>query len=122
MTFLSTVFAQSVNLLPTSGPFTTATNITIEGIITWAITFILVIAAIIFFFMLIWGGIRWILSGGDKANTEAARNQITAALIGLIIIFSAWAILTLLNQIFGINLLGDLEFGNVTGVTGGAVN
>jgi hypothetical protein len=119
MTLLSTVLAQeTVSLTPSEGPFTGAGTLTISGIIQWAIVAILTVAAIIFFFMLILGGIRWIMSGGDKANTEAARNQITAALIGLIIIFAAWAILALLNTIFGINLLGDLTFGSITGSSG----
>jgi len=55
--------------------------------------------------MLIIGGIRWILSGGDKANTESARNQITAALIGLIIVFAAWALATLLGTVLNIDIL-----------------
>lgn len=118
MTLLSTVFAESVSLIPSEGPFTGANDLTISGIIQWAIVAILTVAAIIFFFMLIWGGIRWIMSGGDKANTEAARNQITAALIGLIVIFAAWAIIQLLDSIFGIDLLTDLTFGSVGGAGG----
>jgi hypothetical protein len=55
--------------------------------------------------MLLLGGMQWILSGGDKASTESARGKITAALIGLVIIFSAWAIATLINSIFGVNIL-----------------
>ena len=57
------------------------------------------------FFMLVIGGIRYITSGGDKAQTEAARGQITAALIGLVIVFAAWAIISLVNAFFGINIL-----------------
>lgn len=78
---------------------------TISGFVSFLVFAILAIAGIVFFFMLVLGGLRWILSGGDKANTEAARNQITAALIGLIIVFSAWAIANLIDQIFGINVL-----------------
>ena len=64
----------------------------------------LVIAAIIFFFMLVIGGIRWIASGGDKGATEAARSQITAALVGLVIVFAAWAISFLINAFFGVDI------------------
>ena len=49
------------------------------------------------------------MSGGDKANTEAARNQITAALVGLVIVFAAWAILTLVDTFFGTAILSGLE-------------
>ncbi len=78
---------------------------TLPQLIGWAVNIVLIVAGVIFFFMLIIGGIRWILSGGDKANTESARNQITAALIGLIIVFAAWALATLLSTVFGIDIL-----------------
>ena len=69
------------------------------------IRLVLVIAGLAFFFILVIGGIKWILSGGDKAHTEGARNQITAALVGLVIVFSAWAIIQLINTFFGVNIL-----------------
>ena len=83
-------------------------DITITQIVSAALLLILVVAAIVFFFMLIIGGIRWITSGGDKGQTEAARNQITAALIGLVIVFAAWAIANLIEIFFGIDLFGAL--------------
>jgi hypothetical protein len=86
----------------------------VGGIISWAITIILVFAGLIFFFMLLIGGIQWITSGGDKVKTENARNRITAALIGLVIVFSAWAIAQLLNTIFGVNIF-DFEIPTITG-------
>lgn len=64
----------------------------------------LIVAAIVFVFMLIWGGIRYITSGGDKAQTESARGTLTAAIIGLVIVFSAWAILNLAEIFFGVDL------------------
>lgn len=70
------------------------------------ISLIFVVAAIIFFFMLVIGGIQWMLSGGDKQATESARGRITAALIGLIIVFAAWAITKLIEQFLGITILG----------------
>lgn len=106
MNFFSTVLAQAMNLQPENagtGVFTTTT--TIPGLISWAISMLFVIAAVIFFFMLLIGGLKWILSGGDKAQTEAARNQITAALIGLIIVFGAYAISRLITTVFGIDVL-----------------
>jgi len=60
---------------------------------------------VLFFFMLVIGGIQWIMSGGDKAKTEEARNRITAALIGLIIVFAAWLIIILVQNVFGVSLL-----------------
>ncbi len=86
------------------GQFTPLTNITFVSLVSGGIKLVLVLAAIIFFFVLVIGGIQWILSGGDKAGAETARKRITAALVGLAIVFVAWAIGTLINSLFGINI------------------
>lgn len=79
-------------------------NFSVTQLVPFLITLLLIIAALVAFAFLIFGGIRWITAGGDKANTEAARNIITSALIGLAIVFSAWAILTLIQNFFNITL------------------
>lgn len=102
-----------VNLKP-GGDFGTIQDLSIGTVINGLIRLILVVAAIIFFFILVIGGIRWIASGGDKAQTEAARNQITAALVGLVIVFAAWAIAQLINTFFGVDIL-DLDIPTLLG-------
>ncbi len=73
-------------------------------LISGAIKLVLVVAALVFFFVLVIGGIQWILSGGDKAGAETARKRITAALVGLAIVFVAWAIGTLIQALFGFDI------------------
>lgn len=99
----------TVDLQPTDTQFDVLGTLTIGEIISAAIILVLIIASIVFFFMLVIGGVRWIMSGGDKASTEGARSQITAALIGLVIVFAAWAIAQIVNVFFGINIF-DLQF------------
>lgn len=70
-------------------------------LINSVLTIVVAIAALLVFFYLIWGGIDWITSGGDKGKTESARNKITAAVIGLIILAASYAILTLVLQFLG---------------------
>lgn len=70
------------------------------------ITLLLIAAAIITLFLLIIGGIQWMLSGGDKAATEAARGRITAAVIGLLLVFASWSIILLIEKFLGITILG----------------
>ncbi|KKU10257.1 MAG: hypothetical protein UX13_C0016G0014 [Candidatus Woesebacteria bacterium GW2011_GWB1_45_5] len=93
-----------INLKPGEGNFADLGGLTVPSIISGLIRFTVVVAAIVFFFILVIGGIRWIASGGDKAQTEAARNQITAALVGLVIVFAAWAIVALINTFFQIDI------------------
>jgi len=66
---------------------------------------IFVFGMIIFLFMLIWGAVSWISSGGDKAHIENARGRITSALVGLVILFSTFAVIKLIEVFFGINIL-----------------
>jgi len=102
---LASVYAadDKINLKP-GGDWVGVQDLTIGSIVAGGIRLILVIAALVFFFILVIGGIRWIASGGDKTQTENARNQITAALVGLVIVFAAWAIVQLINTFFGINI------------------
>lgn len=85
--------------------FGVLTNLNITQIISGLIGLILVVTGVVFFFILVIGGIRWIASGGDKGQTEAARSQITAALVGLVIVFAAWAIVKLIESFFGVSIL-----------------
>ncbi len=101
---------QVINLgVPVNSGFTNVTNLTFAALITYAIQLILIAAAVLFFFLLVLGGIRWITSGGDKGKTEGARAQITAALVGLVIVFAAWAIVTLVETFFGVTILSGLN-------------
>ena len=68
------------------------------------VTFILIIAVLIALFFLIFGGIRWITSGGDKAKVESARGTIIAAIVGFVIAFLAFFILSLALSFFGLSL------------------
>ncbi|PJE67681.1 hypothetical protein COU95_01065 [Candidatus Shapirobacteria bacterium CG10_big_fil_rev_8_21_14_0_10_40_9] len=100
------VFAADIGLCPPESPekWNILCQISFGGIVPTFVNLILVIGAIVFFFMLVIGGIQWMVSGGDKAATESARGRITAALIGLVIVFSAWAILKIIETLFGISL------------------
>lgn len=95
----------TINMNPGS-QYSNLSNISFQGIISIAISFLLIITAIILFFVIIGGGVAVILSGGgNKQGTERGRNAITAGLVGLLIVFGAWAIMTLLEAFFGVNLL-----------------
>lgn len=83
-------------------------NITVGSAVTAGIQAILVVALVLAFIFLVYGGIKWIISGGDKAGTEAAKGTITAALIGLVIVFLAWAFLNLIRNFFGVDQTNTL--------------
>ncbi len=78
----------------------------IGSLISALVGALLVVAALMAFFFLILGGIQWITSGGDKTGMEAARNKITHAIVGLVIVGAAWAIMLLIQNFLGITVIG----------------
>lgn len=68
------------------------------------------IGSIIFFFMLVVGAIQWISSGGDKQALESARGKLSNALIGIVLLFAAFALVSLIETFFRINIL-SLDIG-----------
>lgn len=105
----STAFAQGaeINPCPEDSQFQALCTLQAEQlgtIVGGAVTFLLIVAVLVALFFLIFGGIRWITSGGDKAKVESARGTIISAIIGLIIAFLAFFILSVALNFFGLNL------------------
>jgi hypothetical protein len=95
----------SVNLgLPTGSAFASTVTWNASRLAAAAINLILVAAGLIAFFFFLYGGLQWILAGGDKEATEKARKRITSSLIGLVIIFSTYAFIALVSSFLGVNL------------------
>jgi len=77
-------------------------NLSAQGIVSNLINLVLVVAFVVFLFLLLLGGIQWITSGGDKESLAKAKGKITSAIIGIIIVICAWAILSLIRSFFGL--------------------
>ena len=101
--------AADIRFVPDSGLANEVADLDITTFIPTLINLLFVIAAVIFFFMLVLGGIKWIMAGGDKGAVEGARVQITNALIGLAIVLATYAIISLVELFFGVNILGGLD-------------
>lgn len=61
---------------------------------------IISLGSILVMIYFIWGAIDWITSGGDKGKTEAARNKITQAVIGLILLVSSFTLVGFIGKLF----------------------
>ena len=53
---------------------------------------------VIFFILIIYGGILWMTAGGNDTQLKNAQKTITTAVIGLIIVLSAYAITMFIGQ------------------------
>lgn len=106
------------NVIPTGKKdIADATNFPIQdlggtgGLLTALIQTSIILASIGFFVYLIIGGIRWLTSGGDKAATQGARDSITHAATGLLIVLAAYGIARIVEIAFGLNIVsGGITF------------
>lgn len=58
----------------------------------------LTLVGVLFFILMIYGGISWMLSRGNEESSRKALNTITAAIIGLIIVVASYAITNFVFQ------------------------
>ena len=82
----------------------------IGKLLSSGVSLAIILAGVLVFAFLVWGGIQWITSGGDKTKTEEARNRIPAALVGLAIVAASWALIKIISYFFGV---GDIFDGTI---------
>lgn len=81
----------------------------IEFYIGQIISIILSLLGVIFLILIIYGGVSWMTAGGNEEKVGKAKELITEALIGLIIVLAAYAITYfVLKQLVGISLINNL--------------
>lgn len=88
-------------------------NATPAGLIQTVVTVLMFIgfaAALIF---LIISGIKWVTSGGDKAQTEAAKQGVTSALVGLVIVLASYILINVVLNLFGLGSVGSMTPPNI---------
>lgn len=66
------------------------------------ISVILAFAGIVLFIMLVTGGFRYLVSGGDPKAVESAKGTLTQAIVGIVILVLAFLILKLIETITGV--------------------
>jgi len=80
------------NGINAAGGSTGADATTLTGVFKIIVNVMLFIIGALSVIMLIYGGIRYTLSGGDSGSVTSAKNTIMYAIIGLIVAFLAFAI------------------------------
>lgn len=69
------------------------TNDIREGVMN-VVNVLLGFLGILAIIIILWGGFRWMTSGGNEEKVGEAKKVITAGIIGLVIIFTAYALAT----------------------------
>lgn len=82
---------------PSFGGFDLDENQNLNEIIAWFYYFVIAIAGLAVFAMLVWGGVGWLTSAGNPTKTSEAKDRITSAFLGLLIILGSYLVLRLIN-------------------------
>ena len=103
--FFFFIFAHSADAIDTglSATANTAgysTGVSIQTYIGYGIQAVLGVVGAVLFAMLVYGGVMWMISEGDQTKIKKARDIITYAIIGIIIILGAYTVTQFItNQI-----------------------
>lgn len=66
---------------------------------------IIVVGGLAFLLYFLWGGLNWIMAGGDKGKLEESKSKITQGLIGLAILAASFVIVKFIESAIGLDLL-----------------
>lgn len=90
--------------------FTSLEGCSQEGVATFAclgilmrnvVVMLMIASALATLLMLVLGGIRFTLSGGDPKKVGQAKGTLTYAIVGIVIVFLAFVIMQLISHITG---------------------
>lgn len=70
---------------------------TLPDFVIYIFNFAIMIGGLLAFLMILIGGVRYLISAGNPAAINDARDQIFSALLGLIILLASWIILNVIN-------------------------
>lgn len=77
----------------------------LEAVFANILTAITLLAGMALFVMLCVGGFRYLTSGGDPKTAEGAKNTMTYALVGMVLIGVAFLIFRLIENFTGVSIL-----------------
>lgn len=94
-------YAALVTCGNTGGPACTYSDLEllVKKVFDFALAYIAIPIAVL---MIVWGGVQMAISAGDESKFKRGRQIITAAAVGLLIVFGAWLIVNTVLKFVGI--------------------
>mgnify|MGYP005624963479 FL=1 len=77
------------------------------SLISTLLPYVFTLTGLILFFVIIGAGFTMFTSAGNPDKTKKAGQQLTFGLIGFFVVFAAYWISQLLENIFGVSILGS---------------
>lgn len=105
------ILAQNIDNLfgkvtPPPGLYNTAPVAGLGNLLTVGIQLFLLVTSFVFLLYLLWGGYDWIQSSGEREKLDKAKDKMTNAALGLLIVVAS---LTVFTYVVG-NLFGIIRF------------
>ena len=82
---------------PSFQNFSLTLDMPLNEIVAWFYYFIIGVAGLAAFVMLVTGGVKYLTSAGNPSAIGDAKDRIKSALLGLLIILMSWLILQVIN-------------------------
>lgn len=91
---------------PVIGPFGIGEGAEIIAeLIGKILNLLFMVGGLVLLVMIIISGIQWMLAGGNKESLARAQGRLTSAIVGFIILASAFAIISLIANILNVEFL-----------------
>lgn len=74
----------------------------LEPLFTNIVQSVVALAGVALFVMLLYGGFTFLFSGGDQKKLDQAKGTLTTAIVGLVIIISAYLVLKTIQVFTGV--------------------
>lgn len=97
--------AQTFTIQPPSQIANIVNHQNLQSLIKFAINLLLTASVLLALFFLIFGGLRWILSQGDKKQLEEAQKTVQYAIVGLVLVLLSFFIINFIGFLTGTSLL-----------------
>lgn len=82
-----------------------ARSFDLQNLISTGVSLLLFFTIILSLFFLILGGLDMIMSDGEKQKVVNARQKLTFAIVGLIVAFLSFLIVSIIGEFFGVKLI-----------------
>lgn len=77
----------------------------LELFVSNAISFLTILAGIFFIFYFVMGALSWTTAGGEEAKVTKARDQMTQAVIGMVVVVISYSLIGVVGTFLGFDFL-----------------
>lgn len=75
------------------------------SIISETLAFFFPLTGLILFFYIVWGGFQIVLGSADKKNVDEGKKRISSAIVGFLLLFSAYWVAKIVETVFNLKFL-----------------